>query len=365
MLDVVYGRVAAARRAWYERHADRRIRLSAPVISVGNLSVGGTGKTPVVAALATALLARGERPSVLSRGYKRRAEARAVTIVADGARVRATVEASGDEPLMLARAVPGAIVVVAADRAAAGRAAESACGATVHLLDDGFQHLRLARDLDLVVTRPGDIASGRVLPFGRLRETPQALDAADALIVVGAGADEAAHEAAALGVAAGIGAQVALGVPEPVGLASGTQGAAGARDESGTEGAAGAPRRDQPVVALAGIARPERFVDALRADGWQVVDVVTRPDHHWFTSADLARVGAAVRASGAVGVLTTAKDAVRLEVAGPLPAPIWQVPLRLQFDPWPRLEALVVAALMARRSPSGAYGAAASAGVPA
>lgn len=358
MLDQLYGRVASARRAWYHGHAGRRVRLHRPVISVGNLSVGGTGKTPVVCLLAEALLARGERPAILSRGYRRRTSAHTVTVVSDGAAVRAGVEASGDEPLMLARAVPGAVVVVAADRAAAGRVAEETCGATVHLLDDGFQHLRLARDLDVVVTRPGEISAGRVLPVGRLRERASALADADVLVVVGADAARAAEEAASLGVAVGVGARVSLGAPVPV--TPPTPDALG-----GDAAQSGPPRRDRPIVALAGIANPERFVDALSADGWQVADIVTVPDHHWFTASDLARVRAAVRATGAVGVLTTAKDAVRLEIAPPLAVPIWQVPLQIVIDPWHSLEALVTRAIDARRAVGGGAGGSLGQQVPA
>ena len=187
VLDLLYGRIARARRAWYERRPSASRRLARPVISVGNLSVGGTGKTPLVAALARWLVAQGERPAILSRGYARRDRTAEPAVVFDGERELLTVHAAGDEPLMLARAVPGALVVVGASRFASGRHAESALGATVHLLDDGFQHLPLARDLDIVVTPAGALAADRVLPMGRLREPLDALRRASVLVVVGAG----------------------------------------------------------------------------------------------------------------------------------------------------------------------------------
>ena len=112
VLDLLYGRIARARRAWYERRPAASRRLARPVISVGNLSVGGTGKTPLVAALARWLVAQGERPAILSRGYARRDRTAEPAVVFDGERELLSVHAAGDEPLMLARAVPGALVVV-------------------------------------------------------------------------------------------------------------------------------------------------------------------------------------------------------------------------------------------------------------
>ncbi len=140
------------RRRRFERQPQRQRRLSRPVISVGNLSLGGTGKSPVVAAIAQWLIDAGERPAILSRGYARRDPVDGVVVVSDGSAIHSAVEQSGDEPLMLARQVPQAIVCVSPERYLAGRLAEQRLGATVHVLDDGFQHLELARDLDILVT---------------------------------------------------------------------------------------------------------------------------------------------------------------------------------------------------------------------
>jgi len=129
LLDSVYARVASARRRWYERHPEARRRLRQPVISVGNLSVGGTGKTPLIAQLAEWLLAQGERPAILSRGYGREDAADGVVVVSDGQSVRASISRTGDEPLMLARAVPRAVVCVCEDRHLAGALAERCLGA--------------------------------------------------------------------------------------------------------------------------------------------------------------------------------------------------------------------------------------------
>jgi tetraacyldisaccharide 4'-kinase len=330
MLHLLYGRLARARRAWYEARPAARRALRQPVVSVGNLSMGGTGKTPLVAALAQWLVANGERPAILSRGYRRRARGAGVTTVSDGLRILADVHHAGDEPLMLARAVPDACVVVGADRHAAGVHAEQALGATVHLLDDGFQHVRLARDLDIVLTSAGALAEDHVVPKGRLREPLEVLRRASVLVVIGASEEEAAAEGAAYQVPQTFAAARRLSAP--VALAGGGVPPAGAR-----------------VVALAGIGQPAQFVDGVRAAGWQVADACLFADHHWFTAADLEGVARRVADTGAWGVLTTDKDAVRLEGLMPLRFAAARVPLALEVPRWEALTALVGAALTRRR----------------
>src|SRR5687767_10320297 len=132
------------RRRRIERRPQRQRHLSKPVISVGNLSMGGTGKTPVVAAIAQWLIENGQRPSILTRGYGREDNVDGVVVVESSTPISRT----GDEPLMLARQVPGATVCVSPDRHLGGVLAEK-LGCTVHILDDGFQHIELARDLDI------------------------------------------------------------------------------------------------------------------------------------------------------------------------------------------------------------------------
>jgi len=302
------------RRRRYERDPGRQRRLTKPVISVGNLSMGGTGKTPVVAALAQWLADRGERPSILSRGYARAKSVDGVVVVSDGREIRASVDLSGDEPMMLARQIPRAIVCVSPERYLSGVLAERELGATVHILDDGFQHLELARDLDVLVTTVGEIPGGKVLPRGRLREPIEAAARAQVLVVSDATAGAAAAEAWALGISQACGAARTLG--EPVEIR--TQG-------SGI--------RDRKVIALAGIANPDRFVEALKRDGWNVVDAMTFPDHHRYSGRDIATVADRVKGSGAEAVLTTDKDAVRLDVIDQIPFALYRVPLMIAFDP--------------------------------
>ena len=215
VLSLVYGRVARLRRSWYEQRPHARRRLDRPVISVGNLVVGGSGKTPVVAAIARVLRDMGERPAVLSRGYARKKAADGVVVVSDGERVLEPVERSGDEPQMLARALPGTPILVSPDRYLAGRLAESRFGCTVHILDDGFQHLQLARTIDVLLVSPGDLAE-RVLPSGRLREGLDAARGADALLVSGT-ADDVGRVSSALNVATAFRVETRFDALRPLG----------------------------------------------------------------------------------------------------------------------------------------------------
>lgn len=321
MLDLLYAQAGRARRWYYERHPDARRRLRRPVISVGNLSVGGTAKTPLVARIARHLLDRGEAPAILSRGYGRTDRVDGAVVVSDGARVLADLARAGDEPLMLAQSVHGARVVVSEDRYLAGRLAERRLGATVHILDDGFQHVQLARDLDILMTRVGE-SNGRVLPFGRLREAPDAAARAHVAVVLDVDLATARTEAWTLGVSACAGARRVL-------LAT--------------------PAIDSPIVAVAGIAQPDQFFQMLAAAGYQIARTLAFADHHPYRPADLARISAAVRDSSAATVVTTEKDVVRLTALGNLPFGCVAVPMGLEIDGWEGLGASIDAALVRAR----------------
>jgi tetraacyldisaccharide 4'-kinase len=297
------------RRRWYAAPG-RQHRLGRPVISVGNLSHGGRGKTPVVALLARMLVQAGERPAILSRGYARRRAEDGVVVVSDGVHVLSDVDRAGDEPLMLARDVPGACVLVGAQRALAGALAERVLGATVHLLDDGFQHLQVARDLDLVIVRPEDLHD-RMVPFGRLREPVAALAAADGVILEADGSGVPGFRGSGV---PGFSLIRSLGGPVPL--------------EPEREWQAPSRR----VVAVAGIAGPERFAASLSSAGWDVAESLRFRDHHPYTAADVARIAEAARRAGAP-IVTTAKDAMRLLPLRPLPAPIAFVPLAVSIEP--------------------------------
>ena len=316
MLSRLYGTLARRRRRWYARRPAARRRLERPVISVGALAVGGSGKTPVAARVAALLAAAGERPAVLSRGYARRRPRDGVVVVRDWQALRAGVDEAGDEPLMLARALPDAAVLVAEDRYLAGRFAETILGATVHVLDDGFQHLPLWRDVDLLLLSERDVEDPRTLPGGRLREPLEAARAVDAVLV------ETPHPATARDVADRCGIEHAFhftrSILPPRDAASGKQ-----MDLTAVG----------PIVAVAGIARPQSFFDELRRAGCTLAAAAAFRDHCRYTAGDIARIGRLAAEHRAEHVVTTEKDLVRLLPHAPFRFSLLAVPLRVEIEP--------------------------------
>ena len=251
-------------------------RLTWPVISVGSLSAGGAGKTPFVIALAQLLKREGFQIDVLSRGYGR------VGTAVERVDPEGDAERFGDEPLLIAReaAVP---VFVGAQRFEAGRLAEQEVQTGVHLLDDGFQHRQLARDADIVLVSSEDLADG-LLPAGNLREGLGALKRAD-LLAVEAHDDSAVARLREMRLKQPIWRyQREMNVPATTG----------------------------PVVAFCGIARPEQFFAGLESAGAQIVGWKVFRDHHRFEERDLESLRRLVKHTGASGLVTTAKDRVRM-----------------------------------------------------
>jgi tetraacyldisaccharide 4'-kinase len=331
-LSAVYGRIAALRRVWYTRFPGMQYRLPCPVISVGNLVVGGSGKTPIVAAIAQLLLRQGERPVILSRGYRRRTRPEAIVVVSDGTRVLVPVHDSGDEPQMLARLLPDVPVVVCARRYRAGQEAMSRFTPTVMLLDDGFQHLQLARDIDLLVISPADFEAD-LLPAGTLREPIAAGSAADAVIVPGS-LEEAAAVSSALGVARAFSAFARY---EPF--------------RSLADGAAMTIAGGTRVIGVAGIARPGRFFKAVESCDVRLEREISFHDHHWFSRRDVERVERSAREAQASLVVTTEKDAMRL--AGMRFSMPWAcLPMRMALTPESEVFAWLRQRLHAARQPA-------------
>ena len=271
-LSAIFGAVAGARNALYDRRLLRPRSLQGPVISVGNISTGGSGKTPFVILLGELLKARGIRFDVLSRGYGR--TTRGVLLVEPSG----LPQDFGDEPLLIARRLQ-APVVVGEDRYEAGRFAESRFGAQIHLLDDGFQHRGLSRDFDIVLVTPDD-ARDRLLPAGRLREPLRSLQRADAVALTSGASPESFSLAGKTvwRVRRGI-------VPGQV------------------------PARP---IAFCGIARPQNFLLQLRAAGIDPVAEAFFRDHHAYAEKDVRDLLKLQQRSEAGGFVTTEKDAVNL-----------------------------------------------------
>ncbi len=323
-LSWLYGRVVAARSRAFARGRHRPARVDCPVVVVGNLSVGGTGKTPVVAWLAWQLGSLGSKVGIASRGYGARAQG---TLQVDP---RADWRAFGDEPVLLQRRT-GAPVVVDKDRVAAARRLIE-LGADVVLCDDGLQHLRLARDFELVVIDGArGLGNGRLLPSGPLREPATRLAAVDAVVINGEPKPGLLDSLRALGAPAPLFMRMVPSALEPVRTMGGHPTAVeeiAALQAAGGAGAAVWGRcledlRGLRVHAVAGIGNPQRFFALLSSFG---LKVVPHPfaDHHAFTAQDL-------QLPGAEPILMTEKDAVRC--AGFASDRLACVPVTAQFSP--------------------------------
>ncbi|RKH18621.1 tetraacyldisaccharide 4'-kinase [Corallococcus sp. CA047B] len=266
------------------------------VVSVGNLNVGGTGKTPAVLHLAEMLIREGRKVGILTRGYGRESPE---PVTFTGSEPTPEVTVAGDEPLLLARRCPQARLFVGADRVAAARRARDDFGLDTVLLDDGFQHRRLHRDEDLVVVDEAvGLGNGHLLPRGPLREPPSALRRATLLWL----------RAAPLSSGPTVPIPWLEAVTAP--RVRTRYGPTGWWDSSGTEHATTA-LEGRPVLVLAGLARPGGFLRTVTALGAQMRDAALFPDHHRFTADELRDVEARARREGAL-VVTTEKDAVRL-----------------------------------------------------
>ncbi|MGD0506876.1 MAG: tetraacyldisaccharide 4'-kinase [Terriglobales bacterium] len=276
-LTVLYSAATTLRNAMYDRGVLSSRRLEKPVISVGNLSVGGSGKTPFVIALGELLKARGIQFDVLSRGYGRKA--RGVRVVETGG----NAGDFGDEPLLIARRL-GVPVIVGESRYAAGRVAEQKFQPQLYILDDGFQHRSLARDFDIVLMTERDFDDD-LLPFGRLREPPLSLARADAIVLP---QDFSAHDVEVKNFArAGksvwrISRQISI------------------------------PAAPVAPIVFCGIARPQQFFAQVRGAGVTPAAEVEFRDHHAYNRSDVERLLAMRVKMGAGGFLTTEKDTVNL-----------------------------------------------------
>jgi tetraacyldisaccharide 4'-kinase len=273
--------LVGARDKLYERGVLPTHRLHHPVISVGNLTVGGTGKTPLVILLAERLRDEGWRPVVLSRGYKRKSAG--TVVVSKGAGPAVAWEFAGDEPFLIAKRALGVPVVVGADRYAAGLLAEEQGLGNLFILDDGFQHRRLFRNVDLVTIDPAEWSAGeRLFPYGRWREPKEAIERAQAAIV------QESQTLPNLTVPTFVARTLLDGIYR------------------GSEPIPTQTLKNHSVTAFAGIAKPERFFHALESLGLTLSHRIRFRDHHHYNARDLESLPGEVH-------ITTEKDAVRLE----------------------------------------------------
>ena len=303
-LSVIYGLGVRVRNVLYRRHILHTRQVDAPVISVGNLTVGGTGKTPLVEWIANQLARNGLRVTVLTRGYGRESSGRVV--VSDGNVIHTDVDKAGDEPFLLAQNLIGrAAVICDEDRFASAAWAIEHLESDLFVLDDAFQHQRIKRDLNiLTIDANSPWGDGKLLPQGKLREPISELSRADCVVITRAvdsgRVDELRNEIESR----------CPGLPTFV---SRTE-FLGLRNLNRTNSPSEVnPIRLQPIAAFCGIGSPESFFSLLRGAGFQLRDTREFRDHYKYKQADIDRVVNHATQSGAEALLTTAKDAVKLK----------------------------------------------------
>lgn len=314
VLSWIYGSIVRIRLACYAQGLFRKRRLPVPVISVGNITVGGTGKTPAVIAIAGLLRRNGRQPVILTRGYGRKDES-AIEVLSG---VADQPDRAGDEPALLAARLADVPVVVGRDRFRAGMVACERFLPDVAVLDDGFQHLRLERDLNIALIDAADpFGNGRLLPAGILREPAGGLRRADIVVIT---RSDRARDLDGLRswIARRTAARIFTARHAPVVLV----------DIASGETRAVKSLRGTPVFAFAGIARPEALFTLLTSLGTVLKGSASYADHYRYTKDDLATLFQRTADSGAVMLLTTEKDGVKLR--GMAPAGVWALRIDLE-----------------------------------
>lgn len=293
-LSLPYALALRLRALCYRTGVFRSYSLNKPVISVGNITVGGTGKTPTVIMLAKLLMSRGKRVAVLSRGYGGEAGGD-IRIVSDGKTVFLSPAEAGDEPYLMAQSVPGLMVVVGANRWRAGLLATERLNPDIFIMDDGFQHMRLSRDLNiLLLDCRSPFGNGRILPAGPLREPESAAKRADLLLFTRCLPGEGSPEL------------------QDIPSCRAFHHLRGALPFTGGDEEPFSALRGLTGVAFAGIADPGSFFEALREEGLRIAGTVPFPDHAAYGADEIAAVRRLRDDARADYVITTEKDAVKL-----------------------------------------------------
>ncbi len=318
----IYRLVAGFRNRLYDRRLLKTVRLSCPVISIGNISVGGTGKTPCVVLVAKLLKSHGYSPAILSRGYGGKSSA-SVNVVSDENGVLLDVETAGDEPVLLARSLPGIPVLTGARRVLTGQAAINRFGANVLICDDAFQHRQIVRDLDIVLLdgeKP--LGNGHLLPRGELREPPEGLGRASCILLTRAEAagpldPDIARMAGRMGI------PVFRSVHSFEDMKSGDE-----RTLMSPENL-----RGRKICAFCGIARPASFEKLLLEAGTEICAFLPFPDHYAYNRFDLEAIKGRFQKENADYWVTTEKDAMRLAGHAEFLKRIWIMRMKMKMQP--------------------------------
>ena len=323
----LYEFIVNARNSLYEKGVFKSYSLGVPTVSIGNITVGGTGKTPLVRLVAEILAANGERVCVLTRGYGRENPKRRI-LVSDSEKILAGVRQAGDEPFELAGKLLGkAIIVADANRAAAGVWAQGEFGITAFVLDDAFQHRRVQRDLDVVcVDATNPFGSGKLLPSGILREPLKNLKRADAIVITRA---NLVKDISTLkSQISEYNSHCPIFVTENRILNLIELENFPAKTQKTTDNQQ--PTTDN-CLAFCALGNPENFFEQLRQEHYKLAWTEAFPDHHFYTAKDCEKLQAKARQSGAEILLTTWKDAVKLKDLK-LDIPCFVVESEMVFD---------------------------------
>lgn len=327
-LSALYGAVTWTRLLLYDRGLLRVSPIRAPVISVGNITTGGTGKTPLVEFIARALARKGKKVCVLTRGYGRDNGGQRV-VVSNGQSLLANAKVAGDEPRLLAESLQGiAAVICDADRKAAGDWAIRNLNSEAFVLDDGFQHLGLRRNLNIVaIDATNPWGHGHLLPWGRLREPKHQLSRANCVVITRA---QQVAEVTNL-------RREIEGLVRDMPIFTSRMTVRGLRriaDELSMDQAlldGRGPELSLPVAAFCGIGNPASFFAQLRNAGYEPVSTSVFRDHHKYTNNDITEIVAKAKEAGAFSLITTAKDAVKLRHF-PVELPCYALEIEISID---------------------------------
>jgi tetraacyldisaccharide 4'-kinase len=326
-LSWVYGAAVRIRRMLFALRILKREALACPVISVGNLTLGGTGKTPTVIQIADLLLRKGKHPVVVSRGYGRKNESE-MLVVSDGRSMLVDSQIGGDEPVLIGSKLPGVPVVVGRNRFHAAQDALQRFHSDVVILDDGFQHIQLNRSLDIVLVDAGDpFGNGKLFPAGILREPLSELKRAHAVLITKAGLPNDAARLKEI-ISEKTRARIFTSRLVPLDIIDCCSGTS--RSLSSLQGA--------NVIALSGIARPASFTSLLKSLGASVAAEYIYPDHYVFQKSDFEAVYKKAIYAKVDMIITTEKDAVRLRSLNPEGIYALRVELSVhERDEWERM----------------------------
>ncbi len=330
---IAYGRIMDVRNRLYDSGKLRSHSLGAKTISIGNLTTGGTGKTPLVALVAEILAAEGEKVCILTRGYGRTDPKKRV-LVSDGVKLLVDAATGGDEPVELAGKLLGkALVVADADRVAAAAWVREKFGITAFVLDDGFQHRRAKRDVDIVcIDATNPCGNGLMLPAGDLRESFSGLRRADAIVITRADLVESTDELAERLIRRNATAPIFLAstsITEIVGL----------NDLFATSSVQ--PADVERVFAFCGLGNPGNFRRQLEIENFELAGFRSFGDHHKYSQADIELLIIEAKMAGATSLMTTVKDGVKLKHLN-FEMPVFIARIEMRIDAEEQFRKLVI-----------------------